>query len=120
MTLYDDLIEIGNSKYIFDFEALTKAVRTPREESAKTIRIVEQKDRFGGLVGTEIETETSENIPEIDVAKFELVSNLINSVLMTDLEEENSLGSAHMLGKAPLAFKLAFNTLLSMGIIKEI
>ena len=57
---------------------------------------------------------------EIDAAKFEIIRTMLDVVLdYGDDESDTSLGSERALEKTPLSFKLAFNTLINYGIIKE-
>ena len=121
MTSYDDLISIGDAKYIFDLEIFSSSVKTNRENKIAVITTTEEKDEKGAVVGlVTVETEESDTGPEIDVSKFELLTSMFNTILLTELDDESELGAIHMFAKAPLGFKLSFNTLLSLGIIKEI
>lgn len=121
MMLYDNLIEIGGCKFILDVQAISDSVKSGNRATTSVTRISEQKGANGNTIGvTTVETETTDSGVEVDVTKFEMINNLINTLLLSELDEDNGLGAAHILAKAPMSFKLAFNTLISMGIIKEL
>ena len=64
--------------------------------------------------------QQTEKDVELDSSKYDLMSRMIDVVLTYDSEDlDTSLGYERALDKASLPFKIAFNTLLNYGIIKE-
>jgi len=101
------LLEVGGKEFYVDVDALSQCIS------------VEKKS----LVGTDAEefnnkTETVGGL-QIDVAKYEVYRDLLNTVLTTNDVIDEKMGVMG-LNSLPIPFKLSFNTLLIKRIIKEL
>jgi hypothetical protein len=114
------MIEFGGIYYYIDlknFERVISVDETSKSETASTLTT--SKDENGKTTSVvEVKTETPKS-REINVAKFEMIRELIDVVLSHDEDGDTSLGAERVLSQTPLSFKIAFNTLYEYGIIKE-
>ena len=104
------LLDIGGKEFYFDIDSLSREVQI--KESA----II--NDENSG------ETECKKDIKvdpyiQIDVAKYEMYRDLINTLLSTNDLIDDKMGMM-ALNSLSIPFKLSFNTLLIKGIIKEL
>ena len=101
------LLEVGGKEFYVDVDTLSKCIS------------VEKKS----LVGTDAEefNNKTETVPglQIDVAKYEVYRDLLNTVLTTNDVIDEKMGVMG-LNSLPIPFKLSFNTLLIKRIIKEL
>ena len=101
------LLEVGGKDFYIDIDALSECIS------------VEKK----ALVGTNGEkmNTTTETAPglQIDVAKYEIYRDLINTILTTTDVVDDRMGVMG-LNSLPIPFKISFNTLLIKRIIKEL
>ena len=117
------MIEFGGLLYYIDLKALDKAI-TPDgfkpDDKVTSTTITINKDSSGGIISIEEIENSMLRGKEIDAAKFEIIRTMLDFVLDFDQEEMDlSLGGDRALEKMSLSFKLAFNTLINYGIIKE-
>ena len=100
------LLDIGGKEFYFDVDALSEAVKV--ENLTPECKEIEEKENNP--------TQIPHNI---DVAKYELYRDLVNTLLNCNEIVDDKLG---MLGlnALPIPFKLSLNTLLMKGIIKEL
>lgn len=114
------MIEFGGIYYYIDlknFERVISVEETSKSETTSTLTT--SKDENGKVVSVvEVKTETPKS-REINVAKFEIIRELIDVVLSNDEDGDTSLGAERVLSQTQLSFKIAFNTLYEYGIIKE-
>ena len=101
------LLEVGGKEFYVDVDTLSQCIS------------VEKKS----LVGTDAEefNNKTETVPglQIDVAKYEVYRDLLNTVLTTNDVIDEKMGVMG-LNSLPIPFKLSFNTLLIKRIIKEL
>lgn len=110
------LLTIGGKELYLDIDALSETVRI---ESSKTIKNSE--------LLTEEKCDESEGENEylydssvqIDVAKYEMYREMIITILQSNEEIDDKMGTLG-LNSTSIAFKLAFNTLLMRGILREL
>lgn len=117
------MIKIGDETYYFDIDVIDKLISIPATKQNKESIITEEIivfDNDGNTTGKEIHKTISEKSKEVDGAKYETIRLLIEIVLDYDEEIDDSLGSDRAFSKTNIPFKMAFNTLLNYGIIKEI
>ena len=93
------LLEIGGKEFYLDIDAMSEAVKVDNEP----VTVV----------------ESSENIIQIDVAKYEMYRDLVGTLLGCGEIIDDKMGIM-ALNSLPIHFKLSFNTLLMKGIIKEL
>ena len=101
------LLEVGGKEFYVDVDALSQCIS------------VEKKS----LVGVDAEefNHKTETLPglQIDVAKYEVYRDLLNTVLTTNDVIDDRMGVMG-LNSLPIPFKISFNTLLIKRIIKEL
>jgi hypothetical protein len=118
-----NMIDFGGTIYYIDMNAFDKAITPVGTKPTDTITSKEIRKTYSGdgslNLLEEIEVSSLRG-KEIDAAKFELIRLMIDVILdYGDDESDTSLGAERALDKTPLSFKLAFNTLINYGIIKE-
>jgi len=89
------LLEIGGKELYLDIDRLSEIVRLESEPLPD----------MGGL--------------HIDVTKYEMYREMIGGIMMYNEELDNKMGIV-ALNSATIPFKIAFNTLLMKGILKEL
>ena len=62
---------------------------------------------------------TDESLLQIDITKYEMYREMISTILSYNEEIDDKLGIVG-LNKTNVPFKIAYNTLLMKGIIKEL
>jgi len=113
------MIEFGNVIYSIDLSAYENAIKIretdPTESVTKTYL-----DSEGNVMSKEVLETKREKTLEVDSTKYELIRALLE-VVLDDVEDDmdDSLGSDRALSKRPLSYRIAFNTLLSYGILIE-
>lgn len=115
------MIEFGGTIYHIDLEAMEKVIEKnlPIGE-IKTKELKTYLDENGKIVSAEIYEQSSERLPEVNPAKYDFVRLLLEIVMDDDQEETDAtLGTERILDKTPLSYRIAFNTLLKYGILKE-
>jgi hypothetical protein len=117
------MIEFGGIIYYIDIVAFDKAI-TPAgfkpTDNVTSTTITKTKDSNGEIISIEEIENSMPRGKEIDAAKFEIIRTMLDVVLdYGDDESDTSLGAERALDKTPLSFKIAFNTLINYGIIKE-
>jgi hypothetical protein len=98
-----EYLDFGGKDFIIDFDSLSDVVRLPP---------IKFKDEEGNL----IEDETG---PSIDVTKYEMIREMIGTILNTGEVIDDKLG-VMALNQLPIPFKISYNTLIHYDILKEI
>jgi hypothetical protein len=115
------MIEFGGTIYYIDLEAMDKTVN--KELPSGDIKTKELKtylDENGKIVSAEIYEHTTERTAEVSAAKYDFIRLLLEIVMDDDPDETDAtLGPDRILDKTPLSYRIAFNTLLKYGILKE-
>ena len=106
------LLQIGGKELYLDIDRLSEIVRIEQEPLPITVN--EGKD----------DMDIEEPIPDtgglhIDVTKYEMYREMIGGIMMYNEEVDNKMGIV-ALNNATIPFKIAFNTLLMKGILKEL
>jgi len=106
------LLQIGGKELYLDIERLSEIVRI--ENEAPPITVNEGKD----------DVDIIQPLPDtgglhIDVTKYEMYREMIGGIMMYNEELDNKMGMV-ALNNATIPFKIAFNTLLMKGILKEL
>ena len=101
------LLEVGGKEYYIDVDTLSACISVEKKSlvGSDNEEIHNKVENEGGL--------------QIDVAKYEIYRDLLNTVLTTNEIFDEKLGVAG-LNSLPIPFKLSFNTLLIKRIIKEL
>jgi hypothetical protein len=117
------MLTIAGITYVLDFEALDNILTL--EESLKTKEVEETEikevyDADNNFVGKEVLTKNFLKGKEIDATRYEMIRFLIEMIFGNNEEFDDTLGLDRALSNTSIGFKISFNTLLDMGIIKEI
>jgi hypothetical protein len=108
------LLEIGGKELYIDVERLSEIVRIePDVKIEKNLELTEDEE------GLEENETVDESVMQIDVTKYELYREMIGTLLSYNEEIDDRMGKV-ALNKTSVPFKLAYNTLLMKGIIKEL
>lgn len=106
------LLEIGGKELYLDIDRLSEIVRIEQEplpltvnEGQGDVELEEPLPDAGGL--------------HIDVTKYEMYREMIGALMMYNEEVDNKMGIV-ALNNTTIPFKIAFNTLLMKGILKEL
>jgi len=102
------LLEIGGKELYFDIDRLSDVVKLET-------KMVENQTLTEG----EIEEMVDDSSLQIDITKYEMYREMIGTILGYGEEIDDKLGFVG-LNKTNVPFKMAYNTLLMKGIIKEL
>jgi len=114
-------LDFGGANYYIDFDELDEFLFVDiegKEVSETEVRTIYTKD--GEPNGNEVTVKTSINEKEINGVRYEIITGMIQAILdaRDGDDDDDLLGAKIALEKAPLAYKLAFNTLMKYKIIK--
>jgi hypothetical protein len=116
------MLEFGGVNYSFSLEGFSKAIKLGNSDPKELIKFVTTETKTGvdAKVTTKVSETTSERGLEIDSAKYELIKTMIEIIMDdVDVEADDTLGVDRAFDKFNLSYKIAFNTLLSYGILVE-
>lgn len=117
------MISFGGVDYYISLNAVNSLLTGDEDLQAKEITETEVKeflDEKGQVTGSEKITRTHYKGKEVDGAKFEII-NMMLQIVLGDMEPmDDTLGEERAFKEKPLSYKIAFNTLKGMGILKEI
>ena len=116
------MIEFGGVLYYFDVDSLENAIKL--KETSNDERIIDTTttvhyDAAGVIISSETVTTSTERGREVDATKYDLLRMCIEVLIDYNEGSDDTLGADRALEKTPLAYKLAFNTLLNYGILKD-
>ena len=116
------LLEFGGISYYIDFDGLNNILKTDPVLEQKEAKEVETKTTYiqGGVEKTEIVERTFYKGLEIDISRYETFRALLEILLTYNEESDTTLGAERALNDASLPFKLAFNTLVKYGVLKQL
>jgi hypothetical protein len=105
-----ELFAIAGNNYYIDLEELSQCIRIEKPESIDDI-----------FSETEVNKETDENMytQVIDVAKWEVLKIMIESILNETSVVDEAMGPTKLAEQLSIPFRLSFNTLIKNKIIKE-
>lgn len=116
------MLEFGEKIYYIDLKALNKSI-TIQEASKTEFTIDKERKEFlnaeGKLVSAETYERKSQQIKEIDTAKYDILKTFIEYLMDYEETGDDALGADRALDQTPLGYKIIFNTLYKEGIIKE-
>lgn len=114
------MIEVDGNTYYFDLDALDKAVKVKRasKQNIET-EIKTHMDASGNILFSDTIQVTREWGKEIDGVKYDTLRLCMETLVEYDETIDATLGVDRALAKMPLAFQIAFNTLLESGVLKE-
>jgi len=118
------MIEFGGNIYYIDISAIENIVKPSGLDPSDLITDTETKtilDSTDIKTSTEIIQVTRERGREMDAAKYDIVRLMLDVLMDGNNEnEDDSLGLDRALDKTSLPFKIAFNSLIKYGILKEV
>ena len=125
------MIEFGGTIYYIDMNELEKNITMSgtKANDKVTLTVVDAKgnrtiktylDADGKVLSTEKHETSSERGREIDATKYDLIRLMIEVLIDSGDDIDDSLGSDRALEATSLSYKLAFNTLYQYGILKEV
>ena len=105
------LLQIGGKELYFDIDRLSDVVKIETKINQDDVleKITEQMEL----------DSMEESTIQIDITKYELYREMIATLLSYNEEIDDKMGSV-ALNKTNIPFKIAYNTLLMKGIIKEL
>ena len=119
----DIVLEFGGVAYYIDFDGIDNILKSGDPDlDSKDIEETETETTYvnGGVEKTTIKTRGYHKGREVDLARYETYRTLIEILLTYNEEDDGSLGVERGLIKTPLPFKIAFNTLVKYGILREL
>jgi len=117
------LLEFGGVAYYIDFEGIDNILKSADTDlDAKDVEETETETTYinGGVEKTIVSTRNYHKGREVDLARYETYRSLMEILLTYNEEDDASLGVERALLKTPLPFKIAFNTLVKYGVLKEL
>ena len=115
----ENLIDIGGVIYTLDLEVYSKLLVICDDEKGVETETKTDYDTTGKPIGTTVTSREYDRVTDIDGPKYDVVRMCLEILLTFQDEFDDELGIERALAKTPISFKLAFNTLLSYGILKE-
>jgi hypothetical protein len=116
------LLEFGGIIYYIDFDGLSNLVKY--EDSNNSEESIEKETKTTNINGgTEKVEATVRQFPkgkEIDISRYETYRAMLEILLTNVDESDDSLGPERGLKTTSLAFKIAFNTLVQYGVLKQL
>jgi hypothetical protein len=119
----DIVLEIAGVAYYIDFDNIEKILTSVDPDlEARNIEDIETRvtNLNGGVEKTEIITKKYHKGREVDLSRYETYRMLIEILLTYNEETDDALGIEIAMQNAPLSFKIAFNTLVKYGILKQL
>ncbi len=116
----ENLIDIGGSLFTIDLEAFGTLLTTSKDEKGVEVETKVNYDGEGKPTGTTVISREYDKVPEIDGPKYDVIRMCLEILLTFQEDLDDSLGFENAMSKTPVSFKMAFNTLLSYDIIKEV
>ncbi len=117
------MLEFGNSVYVIDIEAFDKVITIgSAKDGQPPLGDIEKKTTLnadGSIAFVEVIEKSYGKTKEIDAVKYDLLKTFIEYLMDYDDPTDDTLGVDRALAKAPLGYKVIFNTLLHQGILKE-
>lgn len=117
------MIDVGGITYYVDFEALDKLIVTDKSLEAQDVTETEIKEYFdaeGKLVSSDKITKTYPKSKEIDGARYDCMGLMLQIIMNSEVEIDDTLGIERGFAAMPLNWKVAFNTLLKYGVLVAI
>jgi len=118
------MLEFGNTIYMIDIDAFDKAITIskPSDETPPVTDIDKKTtlDSEGRILAIEVIEKIYGKNKEIDSVKYDLLKTFIEYLMDYDDPMDDALGVDRALSKAPLGYKVIFNTLLYNNVLKEL
>ena len=119
----DIILEIGGVAFYIDFDSIESILTSKDDDlSAKQVEETETKTTYiaGGVEKTEVTVKQYHKGREVDLSRYDTYRMLIEILLTYNEEIDDTLGTEMALQDATIPFKIAFNTLVKYGVLKEL
>jgi hypothetical protein len=115
-----ELIDIGGNSYRINLEKMSELLVSDKSLEAGEVVEKEEKEKtdVDGKVTKTVTTRTYPKSKEFDAARFDVLGSMFQIVLSYNEEADDTLGVDRILDSSPIPFKIAYNTLLSYGILE--
>lgn len=116
------MIDIGGSVFMIDLNTFSSVLETKDESGGKSYEVETSitYDSTGQPVGTTVVSKEIEKGREIDGPKYDLLRMCLEILFTYNEEVDDAMGFTKALETTSIPFKVAFNTLLNYGILKEV
>lgn len=114
------MIDVGGITYYIDFEALDRLIATDKSLEAQDVTEIKKKEVFGDnneVIHTEVTTRTYPKSKEIDGARYDCMGLMLQIIMNSETEIDDTLGIDRGFAAMPLNWKIAFNTLKKYGVL---
>jgi len=113
----EGLFNVANEEFYFDIDRISDYIRIDDSvDQILTKTIISEED---SEEDNSYQPVDMQNVQMIDVAKWEVIKALIESVLNENGILDESMGIKKLEGQLSIPFRLSFNTLLKHKIIKK-
>lgn len=117
----DNLIDIGGSIFKIDLDAFNNALVTKDTNNKRVeVETLSNFDENGKLIGFTVKNLETERGTEIDGPKYDLLRMCLEILFTYNEEVDDAMGISKALESTTIPFKIAFNTLVNYGILKEV
>jgi hypothetical protein len=116
----ENMIDIGGTTFIIDLERYGEVISSQTEPKGNEVETKETLDSTGTVLSTVTTSREYDRAKEIDAPKYDLLRMCLEIILTYDDEIDDSMGLTRGLEKTTISFKVAYNTLLNYGILKEV
>lgn len=118
-----EYLEFAGKTYVINLEAFDGLLvfdPTPKNDKVIETETTQMFDATMNPTSTSVVTREFQRGKEIDMSKYEMIRTMIDIILAYNEEIDDSLGIKRAFDGLPISFKIAFNTLIKYGILKEI
>jgi hypothetical protein len=118
----EGMIDIGGILYTLDLDAFNDVLTkiNGKQEKSEDVETSTTYDSDGNVMGVMVVNKEFDKPIEIDGPKYDVLRMCLEILLTYNEEVDDSLGLERALKSTTIPFKIAFNTLLDYGILKEI
>lgn len=125
----DEMIEFGGACYIIDLDGFNNVLIKDSDKDEKHVEtetVVTYNNEEGETpnqiipISTVVTTREFTKGQEINGPKYDVIRMCLEILFTYNNEMDDTLGTERALSNTTIPFKVAFNTLLKYGILKEI
>lgn len=114
------MVDIGGVTLIIDLERYTEVISTNTEPKGVETESKTTFDAGGNAQSSVITAREYEKAKEVDAPKYDVLRMCLEIILTYNDEVDDKMGLDRALAETPISFKVAYNTLLNYGILKEV
>ena len=118
----EGMIDIGGSLFKIDLGSFSDVLATNDGNGGKSYEVETtiNYDNAGMPIGSTVVSREFEKGNEIDGPKYDILRMCLEILFTYNEEVDDAMGLAKALESTSIPFKVAFNTLLDYGILKEV